>query len=647
MSNILGMGLRSLLAYQSAINVTAQNIENANTPFYSRREVNLVEAMFNNGVNVSDVRRIFDNAANETLLSRTSTESRVQELYEKMSTFETLLDDSTTNVSKFINDSIESLKQLSSSVDSVQSRSIYLSRLSNLAKKFNSLSQEIGMRRSDLNSGIETKISRINQIEEQISKLNTDIRSMSDEDATSLLDQRNTLVNELAKYIDFKSYTDDNNVLTLTLSNGIDLITGTNYYTLSTGQDNTDPSKLRIMLDNDTGSSDVTDILTDGSLIAALQLDENTLDPAERALGRLSLAINDMFNNQNKLGVDADGNLGDDLFNDINSSLLISSRAIANGLNTGSGSMTVSIADTNQLTTSNYKLVFIDATTYSLQRLSDGSEVANGTIGAYPVSISADGFSIDITAGSFSAGDSFLIKPTANAMTNMKIATTNPSKLALGFPVVASPKTDNAGDGKISVDEITDTSNSSFSVAKSLNPPIRIEFLSDTSYQIVNATTSAVIEGPVTYDPSTGADVFPTAGSFDPGYRISISGKVKTGDEFNIGYNVSPVSDNRNALKFIGIYDAKRIGNGVSTISSAYTSLSSDVSLLTNAAKIEYDSAATLKIQAETRFYEISGVSTIEEAGNLSRYQEAYEASAQVIQVAKTIFDTIIGLSRG
>ncbi len=68
MSGILGIGLRSLMAYQSAIKVAAQNLENARTPFYSRKQIDFVESMFNSGVQISDVRRVYDDIANQSLL---------------------------------------------------------------------------------------------------------------------------------------------------------------------------------------------------------------------------------------------------------------------------------------------------------------------------------------------------------------------------------------------------------------------------------------------------------------------------------------------------------------------------------------------------------------------------------------------------
>ncbi len=646
MTSILGLGVRSLLAYQSAITIAAQNMENANTPFYSRKEVSLVEAMFNNGVTISDVRRVFDKTANESLINRTSTDARLTDFYNRISDFEKLLDDDNSNINKYLNDSLESIQQLTSTVDSTESRSAYLTKLKNLANRFNDINRDIDHRKEEVNSSIKSNIERVNELEKEISKINTQVQSVGSADISSLLDQRNALVHELATYIDFKTYTDEKDNLTLSLSNGTEILSGGTYYKFSTQLNATDPGKLDIMLDNGVDSSNITSLLSDGSIVSMISFRSDVLDKAQVSLSRMSLSISEAFNKQNKLGVDANGDLGGNIFFDINDSLLTSSRVISNTQNTGISDMAVSITNTNALTTSDYEVTFTSSTDYTLKRKSDGSIVNSGTVSGFPHTITADGFSLQINSGTFVAGDKYTIKPTNNALTKMSVIAADSSKLALGYPVTGVPNINNMGDGKINIDSIIDTTNAAFSTNKALNPPIRIEFLSETSYQIVNANTNTVMEGPVAYDPSNGASIFPTSGSYDPGYRVSLSGFVKAGDSFTIDYNVKPAGDNRNALKLSDLYSNQNIENGSLTFSSAYRLLSSDVSLKTNTTRIESDSAISLKDQAEKKFYQISGVSLSEETGNLAMYQQSYQASAQIIQVAKTVFDTIIGLSR-
>jgi flagellar hook-associated protein 1 FlgK len=278
-------------------------------------------------------------------------------------------------------------------------------------------------------------------------------------------------------------------------------------------------------------------------------------------------------------------------------------------------------------------------------RIDDNKEVASGVMSGVPFSISADGFTTNITSGSFAGGDSFVVSPTRNAMQACNVVLNDPRKLAMAFPVSAEVATTNKGSGSISVDSIIDTNNASFSVPKQLNPPVRIEFLSPTTYQLVDANTNTAIEGPLTYDPSS-TSIFPTPGGFDPGYRVTIRGDIKSGDTFNLQYNLNTSGDNRNAIAFASLYSKKYFDNSNLTLNDAYHLMSNTISLKTYSTKIELDSSISIYNQAEQRLAEISGVSNIEEVANLAQYQEAYQASAQVIQVAKSIFETIINLSR-
>jgi flagellar hook-associated protein 1 FlgK len=319
---------------------------------------------------------------------------------------------------------------------------------------------------------------------------------------------------------------------------------------------------------------------------------------------------------------------------------------MASSTNTGSGNISVAINTPGQLINSDYQLVFSDATHYSLKRKSDNTVVSSGNITSYPATIQADGFTATISSGTFNAGDVFDIKPTNGALAGIQVLMTDPGKLALGYPVSASASTNNAGQGKITVDSILNTSNSAFSTPGQLNPPIKIVFLSDNSYQIVNATTNAVMEGPITYDSAVNNSIFPTPGGYDPGYRVTLTGTVKQGDTFNIDYNSSPIGDNRNAQQFINLYTNKLVDNGRMTLGEAYHHTASDISMKTSFARGDFESATILFKQAENRYNQVSGVSDMEEMSNLSEYQQSYQACAQVVQVARTIFDTIIGLTR-
>lgn len=646
MSGLLGIGIRSLMAYQSAIQVASQNLQNARTPFYSRKQINFVESMFNSGVQISDVNRVYDDLANKNLLKSSSAMNSANKFFESMSDLEKMLDSDTTGINKYLTDALQSLQELTKDVSSPQVRASYLSKLSSITARFRQMGAEVSQKRTDLNENIRSTVTSMNDITSQIAALNSKIASVSGDERSTLLDQRNALTHELSQYIDFTTYTDNTDDLKIMLSNGLELVSGGMNHPISVETDPSDSSNLKLFASIGNNKSEITTFFKGGSLYGMMRVKSEALDSVERGLGRMTYAMAALFNSQNKLGVDYDGNLGKNIFNDYNSLALSQGRVTASSINSGSGVLSVNIDDPSKLILSDYQLVFSDATHYSMKRLSDNTVVSDGTISGFPTSITFDGMTTTIASGAFSAGDSFMIKPMKNALQTFNMALTDPNKLALGYPVSVSAQQSNEGQGQISVDAITDTNNSAFSIAKQLNPPIKVVFLTDTSYQIVNANTNAVIEGPLTYDVGNNNAIFPSTGGYDPGYRVSIKGTIKAGDTFNINYNTNVSGDNRNALKMVNMYTDKYLDNGRMNLSEAYHFTSGDISSKTNIAKSELESSLVMFNQSEMRYNQISGVSNIEEMSSLAEYQESYQACAQVVQVAKSVFDTIINMIR-
>jgi flagellar hook-associated protein 1 FlgK len=134
---------------------------------------------------------------------------------------------------------------------------------------------------------------------------------------------------------------------------------------------------------------------------------------------------------------------------------------------------------------------------------------------------------------------------------------------------------------------------------------------------------------------------------------FSVSGSPAQGDKFSLGVNTNGVSDNRNALKLADLQSKQTIGVdptvGVSTgvsFTDGYGDLVERVGTLT--AQARQDTAATGAIlkQASDNRDSLSAVSLDEEAANLIKFEQYYNASAQIIQVARSLFDTLINAFR-
>lgn len=104
--------------------------------------------------------------------------------------------------------------------------------------------------------------------------------------------------------------------------------------------------------------------------------------------------------------------------------------------------------------------------------------------------------------------------------------------------------------------------------------------------------------------------------------------------------------DNSNALNLAALQSSTMLNNGTVTLASAYNQTVSRTATLASEADLNRSAFAALTTEAETAQKAVSGVSLDEEAANLIRFQQAYQASAKAIQVATSLFDTLIGALR-
>jgi flagellar hook-associated protein 1 FlgK len=216
---------------------------------------------------------------------------------------------------------------------------------------------------------------------------------------------------------------------------------GTNKVSLYATNLSTQPfvdSDYNLSRDATTGNYTITR-LTDGQTVAATSA-ELTSATGQTAFGISFRLSADMAGGEN-VGV---------------AFLPAAAHVIPNNANTGNGTLQVSIADVNKLTTSEYTLMVDKADdpatagredSYRLIRKSDGktwnisgNELANPPVDQY-FNDGMDGLRLSITGGAFKTGDVFNIQPTRDFADNMSVMVTDTSKVAAGSPIRTSADT--------------------------------------------------------------------------------------------------------------------------------------------------------------------------------------------------------------
>jgi flagellar hook-associated protein 1 FlgK len=157
------------------------------------------------------------------------------------------------------------------------------------------------------------------------------------------------------------------------------------------------------------------------------------------------------------------------------------------------------------------------------------------------------------------------------------------------------------------------------------------------SYVVVDGGGNAVASG--SYMPGT-------AIGFN-GIEVSVDGAPALGDAFTVGPNTNGVGDNRNALDIADLQLTGFINSGTATYQDAYGELVVHIGGITRESGISRDAQETLLQNAVSARDAVSGVNLDEEAADLMRFQQAYQASAQVITAAQTMFDALLGAVRG
>jgi len=232
----------------------------------------------------------------------------------------------------------------------------------------------------------------------------------------------------------------------------------------------------------------------------------------------------------------------------------------------------------------------------------------------------------------------------------MQMILADSRQIAAAAPIRSLSADANTGTGTISAGVVSDINNAVFqSTAGQLSPPILIRFTGANSYDVYDNTNPAapvILEAGIAYNPATGGDVFPTPGGLDHGYSLRVTGAPVAGDEFSSEYNTGGVGDNRNALLMAGLASTKVLANGTASITDSYNSLVLDVGTATRQAELGSLSQSRVLDQAISTRESTSGVNLDEEAANLIRYQQAYQAAAQLITVANSLFDTLLNAVR-
>ena len=626
-ASLLNIGSSSLAAAQGALTTVSHNIANVNTPGYSRQEAVLSTAsglytgagFFGRGVDLTTVRRQYDQFLTGAVQSAAALSAADSTRATGLEALDGIFSDSAQGIGASVDALFGAAGDLANRPSDLSVRQTFLARAGQLSQRIVGVGQQL----ADLTRAAD---GRLVQDASQVNVRLTDIRKLNEQIAQAqvtgqppndLLDQRDAALQALNGLLAVHAVAQDDGTLSLFTASGAALLVGNQQARLDAAPDPADPSRSALRLTVGTTSQWLdAAALGGGSLAGTARLRDEDLAGALNQVGRIAQVIAGAVNSQQSLGVDMDGKAGAALFT------VPGPVTVGRAGNSGTGSVSASVADASALQPSDYQVAW-DGSAYTITRLTDGQA---STMATLPATVDGLAFA---GSGAPAAGDSWRVKPLAAAATGLAVRPLAPRQLATGFAAAVEVAAGNKGGASASAFQVVRASaDNTLPVTISFNNP-------PTTFNV-----SGLATGNLANVPYTPGQQVPSAPSDYNGWVLTFDGAPAAGDNFNIKPVTAPGSDNRNALA-LGALSSQGLVGGA-TINEAYAALLGDVGSRVQAGHEAADVSSQLQADVTSRQQNVAGVNLDEEAANLMRYQQAYQASARIIQASQTLFDALL-----
>jgi flagellar hook-associated protein 1 FlgK len=630
MADLLSTSVSGLLAFQQALDVTSNNIANADTPGYDVETTNFREepgqetgaGYVGSGVDVQSISRAYDAYLAAQVNSTQSSYSSSNTLATQAGQADNLLSDSSTGLTATLQSFANALQAAATTPTSTAARQALLSSGQALAQQIQTYNSQLSQYGSQLETQLSGDVTQINTLSSSIATLNQQIGAASSNGQTpnALLDQRDQLINQLSQYVSVQTASQGNNEVNVYIGSGQALVTGGSAQTLSTIPNAYDPSQFDIGLTSGSGNTaDITSEVSGGQLGGLLTARSQVLDPATNAIGQIAVAVATTMNQQQQSGMDLSGAQGQAMF------AVGGAQALPDTGNAGSATLSVTRGSLSALTTDDYKLEYSGGPSpWQLTDEMTGQSVALSGSGTSTDPLTGAGLSI-VVSGTAQTGDSFLVQPTAGAAAGFSMVLTSPSQVAAASLVQASAGSANSGTGAVGSAGVTAPSTWT-------SGTYTVTFGAGNQYTVTNGGAT-VTSGTYTSGQPIGFN----------GIQLTLTGQPASGDTFTVSPNsTSNTGDNSNLYAMANALSGAALDGGTTSVGAAVNNIVSQVGVVTQQAQNSAATQHAANQSATTNMNNVSGVNLDQQAASMLQYQQAYQAMAEVIQVSGQLFNSLI-----
>ena len=652
--SLMNVGVSALNANQQALTTVGHNIANVNTPGYSRQTVytnalhgqNMGNGFIGKGVQVATVMRNYSallnrqsNAANAIHAADTS---RLQGLMQMQDVFK----GGDGSLGAAVTNMMNAFVDVQAAPSDATGRNVVLTRMSELAARFHAASNMLEEQDYSTAQQLRNNALLVNDKASQVARLNNEIsRALATgHQPNDLLDARDQVIREINQYVQTTQVAADDGSISLFVGGSQALVLGINSGQLSVEETKEYPGSQRMALyfSQPGGQQlELTAAMVGGGEIAGLlKFRNDDLVEGRNLLGRLAMTIGHELNLQNQRGLTLNGQQGGALF-----SLPTTSTGYGNITgysNIGPGAATTQVIDASQLKPSEYRLIFEGSPVAPvLTRMSDG-KVFNAT-STPPATLNtvfdADGLRFTVlnaTTAAAVAGNSMLFKPFSTAASEIEALVHNPDELAAASALTANINKNNTG--KL---QLTQVGANDFTAIPAAQDPVRLTFdgAGQVTYRIYNhlSSTWSAASAPIDYTPGQPITI--------NGWSITLTGTPAAGDTVDVANALDFGEAFRlnagNAGAFLDLRDKKVFDQGT-TLSDGFSAAMAVVGTRTQSVQLAKKLSSTVAKNLEMDRTAVSGVNLDEEAARLLQYQQAYQASSKVIQIAQSLFDSVL-----
>lgn len=629
MSDPFSIGTSAMLAFQRAMAAASNNVANASTPGYTRQRVEFSSRVgqgqgfgfLGAGVQVSGVNRLINNFLTSRLDASASEMGRLQVLSGLASRVDRVVSESGTSLARPMSDFFDSTQGVVAEPTSIAARQSMLDGGQNTVDRFQTQANQLTQLDLETGQRIGNTVGEVNRLSAQIARLNQEIvraRGQFNQPPNDLLDQRDQAVRELSGKIGVTTFEQDDGSLNVQTGSGASLVLGPKSQTLEVTRDPFRLDRQQLSVTSALGPVRLSTQGLGGELAGLYNFRNDVIDPAMAQLGRLAIGTVESFNAQHRAGVDLNGVAGADFFRPIAPTSLPSTN------NAGTANFTTGIDDVGAMSGRDIILRF-DGATWQARLASSGASLPMTGTGTAADPFIVEGISLEVT-GAAVAGDDIMVRTGSDAARQMAMAITDPNRIAAALPVRASAPLSNSGSGVLGPISITDASN------PNLQDPVTIEFTGPGVYSINGA-------GAFPYTPGDTIAV--------NGWEVTLDGTPDPGDQFVFGPMGARSGDNGNARLLAEVGRQGLFDGGNQSITAAISEMTSRMGGAARQAEYTLSGQQAINTQLTNERDAVSGVNLDEEAANLLRFQQSYQAAAQIISIANEAFDSLLAAVRG